>query len=321
MKPSSLCLLVILLFACSSSDEEPGTPPSGLIEDLTLTVNGIPRTYTLYVPTAQNNSPVVLLLHGKSDDAAGLLGVDPTRNSPYRLWQDIADRENLILVVPNGGTNNSGVQGWNDCRGDGSGNPGFDDSSFIAALLDEVASTYSVDANRVYVNGTSNGGHLAYRLAQEIPDRLTAIAMVIAANPGDPECVEANIPISVLIMNGTGDPIMPYTGGIMAFNRGSVLSTDESIQYWVDRNKTDPTPDFVLVDDINTDDGSYIERFHYTNGTNQTEVLLYRIISGGHTEPSIVERYNSLFLLAVGAQNGDIEMAEEIWSFFKGKSK
>ena len=145
--------------------------------------------------------------------------------------------------------------------------------------------------------------------------------MVIAANPGDSECLEANLPISVLIMNGTGDPIMPYTGGIMAFDRGSVLSTDESVQYRVNRNQNDPTPEFVLVDDINTDDGSYIERFHYKNGINQTEVLLYRIISGGHTEPSIVERYSNLFLLAVGAQNGDVEMTEEIWNFFKDKSK
>jgi len=48
---------------------------------------------------------------------------------------------------------------------------------------------------------------------------------------------------------------------------------------------------------------------------------LIEVVGGGHTEPSIAERYSNLFLLVVGNQNGDFEMAEEVWGFFSDKSK
>ena len=48
---------------------------------------------------------------------------------------------------------------------------------------------------------------------------------------------------------------------------------------------------------------------------------LYKIGGGGHTEPSIKERYSGPFELQVGLQNNDIEMADEVWQFFKDKQK
>jgi len=46
----------------------------------------------------------------------------------------------------------------------------------------------------------------------------------------------------------------------------------------------------------------------------------YEVVNGGHTEPSIQERYSNLYKLIVGNQNGDIEMAQEIWGFFRALS-
>jgi polyhydroxybutyrate depolymerase len=48
--------------------------------------------------------------------------------------------------------------------------------------------------------------------------------------------------------------------------------------------------------------------------------MLYKINNGGHAEPSQTERYGNFFLSIVGNQNGDFEMANEIWEFFKEKS-
>ena len=58
-------------------------------------------------------------------------------------------------------------------------------------------------------------------------------------------------------------------------------------------------------------------KYSYVNGVNDSEVLLYRVNNGGHTEPSIAERYANIWKLIVGNQNGDVEMAEEVWDFFK----
>ena len=123
-------------------------------------------------------------------------------------------------------------------------------------------------------------------------------------------------------MNGTADPILPYNGGQIIPNRGEVFSTDNTIDYWVNRNGTDITPEVTNLPNTNLDDNSTIEKSIYQNGTNDTEVALYKVIGGGHTAPSIQERYDSTLVpLVLGNQNGDIEMAEEIWSFFKDKTR
>ena len=66
---------------------------------------------------------------------------------------------------------------------------------------------------------------------------------------------------------------------------------------------------------------STVEKQLYTGGADGTEVALYKIIGGGHNAPSIQEQYSVLFELIVGKQNHDIEMADEVWNFFRNKSK
>ncbi len=322
MKRAYLLIPFLLLFGCSDNDDEaPTLPPFGLLKDNKIIIGNEERNFLLYVPENQENSPLVFLLHGKSDNGVDLIGAgDPERITPYKRWIALADENNLILVAPDGGTDAADVRGWNDCRGDGTGNPEFDDVAFIVGIKEKLATTYSIDNNRIYANGTSNGGHLAIRLTQEASEEFTAVAAVIAAMPAASECGTSSKPISVLFMNGTEDPILPYSGGDMAFDRGSVASTEGSVAYWIDRNQTDTDATYTAFEDLDPNDGSTAEKFLYKNGLNNTEVVLYRINNGGHTEPSISERYRNIFTLVVGSQNGDIEMADEIWFFFKDKS-
>lgn len=100
-----------------------------------------------------------------------------------------------------------------------------------------------------------------------------------------------------------------------------VKSTDESIRYWVERNQTDSQPIVEILEDIDPNDGSTVEKFIYDNGANNSQVVLYKVIGGGHTEPSLIEKYSQLYLNVVGGQNHDIEMAAEVWKFFEDKSK
>jgi poly(3-hydroxybutyrate) depolymerase len=47
---------------------------------------------------------------------------------------------------------------------------------------------------------------------------------------------------------------------------------------------------------------------------------LYEVFGGGHVEPSIREHYSAIAELYLGRQNHDIEMALEIWNFFKDQT-
>jgi len=171
------------------------------------------------------------------------------------------------------------------------------------------------------VTGTSNGGHFSIRLAEELSDKITAFAAMVASNSVNSVCTTSTTGVSALFMNGTDDPILPYEGGEMPSNRGEVYSTEDSVAYWVNKNATDTVPEITNLNNANTNDGSTVTKYLYGNGQNGTEVALYEIDNGGHTEPSIAERYSNIYLLLVGNQNGDIEMANEVWDFFKTKSK
>jgi len=115
-------------------------------------------------------------------------------------------------------------------------------------------------------------------------------------------------------MNGTADPLVPYLGGIT--ENGSVISTDSSIAYWVKRNGTETSP---IITECPQKSSSKVIAYRYPHGIQDTEVMLYKVEGGGHIEPSRRERYSFLWTAFAGTQNGDIESAEEIWAFFKGK--
>lgn len=313
--------LIVLTIGCNKEDDSyPPLPgEQGWHKNQTIDVSGTSRNFHLYLPENVENAPIVILLHGNRSDNDELMGFTRVK-APYQTWEDIAKQENIILVAPNGTNSSNDHRGWNDCRSDVTGNPEANDVLFIDNLIDFVMNEHKADSSKVFAVGTSNGGHMAMRLAQEIPNKLRAFAAIVASSPVNSQCTISTLPISALFMNGTDDPINPYEGGQMASNRGEVLSAEETIAYWVNRNQTDTTPTTTDLADMNTSDKSTLKKYLYMNGINNTEVAFYEVVGGGHTEPSIAQRYGGLFKdLVVGEQNGDVEMSNEVWNFFESK--
>ncbi|MGI9551635.1 MAG: alpha/beta hydrolase family esterase [Aurantibacter sp.] len=314
-------LLIGLFMSCSKSDDAVAAN-MGLFTKETIMVNGSARTYDYYVPDGLSSaSPMIFLLHGggsSSDDLTGESGL----KAPYSIWMDIADDEKFIVVFPNGEINPLGGQGWNDCRADATTNPSVDDVGFIDTLIDHFINSLSVDPNRIYASGTSNGGHMSLRLALELSDKIAAVAPVVASMPAM-SCSAPADPISILFMNGTQDPLLPYNGGEVAPSiggRGTVLSAQESVDFWVNFNQIDPIPVELSFQDTNTMDNSTVKKITYSGGLEGTQVVLYEVLGGGHVEPSLAEQYSAVLEMVLGYQNHEIEMAAEIWEFFKNKT-
>lgn len=314
-------LLLVVAFAIFAGACSRGSTPRGLITDQTIDIDGVTRVYDLHVPAAQDGHPdqlpVVVLLHANRSSRDDITGRSRT-TSPYARWLDLADIEGAILLIPQGVEGPEGHTGWNDCRRDGVGNPTTNDVSFILSAIDEVAEDHDVDHDRVFATGTSNGGHMAIRLAEEAPERFAGIAVIAAGMPANSQCTSADQPMSVLFMVGTEDPIAPFEGGEMASDRGAILSAADSTSYWLDRNGVPNTPSVTAFADLEPDDGSTVERFDYPEGRDGTRVRIYRLNGGGHAEPSVAAQYRRIFERVVGRQNHDIEMAPEVWSFFNG---
>ena len=165
---------------------------------------------------------------------------------------------------------------------------------------------------------------MSYRLACELSHKITAIAPVDGNIPHLflYEC-SPGIPVSVLAINNVNDPLVPYEGGniyssIRKLNLGRVLSVDESIMFWVGRNKCSADPEVTEVPDADPKDGTRVMIKEYLNGTDSTEVILYSIDGGGHTWPG---GFQYLPAWLIGKTSRDFNASEAIWSFFMKHSR
>ncbi len=286
-----------------------------------LVSGGIKRTYDLYVPHAKPHGkrPLVLVIHGHTGSAQKIIN----EHNPNRAWLDVAQRENFIVVIPNGLVGPDGFTGWNDCRKDNTTNTNVDDLGFIKLLIQTLVQEQEVDPARVYVTGTSNGGHLSLRLAMEAPELIAAAAPVVASMPAINECTPSQKPVPVLFINGTEDPLLPFEGGQVGKktkteNRGTVMSVEDSISWWVENNGADVKSSVSAFADRDPKDGSTAEKYSYSGSS---PVALIKVKGAGHTEPSLSYHYRALFRFIVDGQNRDFETAEEVWAFFKDKAR
>lgn len=278
-----------------------------------IEVGGLRRTYFLHVPPGlPPDRPVALVLafHGGDllhSDAAGarmerLTGLDA-----------LADREGFLVAYPNGTHGN-----WNDGRDpsvSAAHREGVDDVGFVSALIDDVAARFPVDLKRVYATGISNGAIFSHALAARLARRIAAIAPVAGgiAEPFD-RAFHPERPVSVLIVQGTADPLVPFHGGAVAGGRrGRIVDTDRAVEMWsaVDA-PSGPLRREVLARPV-ASDGCTVLETRWTGGRSGTEIALVTLKGGGHTWPG-GPQYLPRSL--IGKACSEIDASELIWRFF-----
>lgn len=272
-----------------------------------LLSDGRKRTFLLHVPRGWNRqqpAPLVIVLHGG--------GGNGRKAAALTRFSLVADRHGFVVAFPDG------INGhWNDGRNVQSfksHRENIDDVGFIRLLIERLAQQLNLDSTRVYVTGMSNGAMMCYRLGCDLSDRLAAIAPVCGAVAVDlPDSCSQGLPISVLAINSTEDPFVPWQGGGVGIlnKRGSVLSVPASIRFWVERNGCTSEPETTRLPQKDPKQGTSTVREVYTGGHDQTEVIAYRVEGGGHTWPGGSER-----TARFGKQSRDIDASETIWEFF-----
>lgn len=270
-----------------------------------LEVDGFNRRYLLRTPSSYDGSqelPLVIAMHGRLGNARSM-----ARSSGF---DELMDQAGFIAVYPDGYR-----RSWADGRGGGPADEaGVDDVAFFDALLEAVVDEVRVDPTRVYLAGISNGGMMAQLLACERTESLTAVASIIASMP---EVVHGGCtpraPVSMLLMNGTEDPLVPYEGGAVdSDNQGVVLSTDATIAYWVEHDGCGGDPEEWDLDEA--DDGTAIHHQRWAGCQAGTAVELYQIIGGGHTWPGGPQYAKED---RIGTVSQELVAAETIWTFFE----
>ena len=310
-----LAVVVVLLPACGGGrlfrrghDTE---RPSAGDDRRTLDLGGETRWYVLHVPESASKGrgtvPLVLMLHGGGGRA--------DRIDEQTGWADLADREGFVVAFPQ-----AVERRWNDGRADAS-SPSYemdvDDVAFLSAVIDDVGTQVPLDRRRVYSAGISNGAFMSARLACALSRRVAAVATVAAKIA--PELLgscKPSRPVSVVSLNGTGDPVVPYEGGRIALGRterGDTTGVAEATAFWARTDGCDPQPEVTDLADNDPDDGSTATRETYTDCRDATAVVLYRVEGGGHTWPGGRQYLSER---VVGPVNRDVDATRVIWDFF-----
>ena len=262
--------------------------------DGSITFAGIQRDYILYVPeiyTPGEAVPLILNFHGYTSNAFEQLN--------YGDFRPIADTAGFIVVHPMGTVDLLGNTHWNV----GWGTSSVDDLGFTAALIDSLSAEFSINQDRIYSTGMSNGGFMSYHLACELSERIAAIASVTGTmNVNQPATCSPGHPMPVMEIHGTADATVPYTGNFL------FGTTPAAVAYWVNYNNCEPTPSITAIPDTDGGDGCTAEHQVYTGGNNGSTVEHFKIINGEHTWPG--SAFGGL------GTNQDIDACNEIWRFF-----
>jgi polyhydroxybutyrate depolymerase len=276
------------------------------------------RRYLVAAPRGQapGKRALVVVLHGAGASAEQVLGM-AFPPSPLSVWLEIGEREQLVVAAPD-----AGKGGWSDCFASAARVARKDDAGFIGALIDRLVSDHDADPDRVYLIGVSRGGLMAYRVAIEIPHKLAAFSTVLACMPPPGRLRMPQVPLPALIFGATADPFMPYRGGKYFYTLGfldPVSSIEDSVNIWRELGGLHDPPRVEAIARRDGRDKTSATCFMWGADPKELQVGLYRIERGGHAEPSRLKRYPGFLNKLAGLQNGDVEVAEAAWQFFKDK--
>ena len=265
------------------------------IENGSFEFEGTTRDYIVFLPqNFEPNMPVVFNLHG------GLAGYQAEWQMNYTMMNVVADTSGFIVVYPY-----SIVPYWNVNVFDPN-EPDVNDIGFISTLIDTIQAKYDVDMNRIYCCGGFLGSTMTQHLLCTIGHRIAAGAGVVAPMG---EYTAANCtpirPFPIMMCYGTEDPELSWEG-----SRTGFMAPEDNLEFWVQNNKCVSSPDTVLLPNINLADDSYVGKIIYTNCEDESIILFYKVIGGGHSWPGACCNY---FL----PTNRDINASVEIWNFVK----
>ena len=226
--------------------------------------NGVNREYVLYIPNSYDGTssvPLMLNFHGFGGSASDYMQEADMRS--------LAEADTFILIYPQGSCLD-GLSHWNACPLGGDNKSDADDFGFVEAIINEISSQYNVDMERIYAAGYSNGGMMAYGLANYKSNLVAAVASVSGVML---ECTgSTSHPMPVVHLHGTSDGVLPYNGS------SDWNSAQSTLDYWINFNNTITTPT-VSIDDSG---GMSIEHYVYDQGDSSVSVEHYKFIGGDH---------------------------------------
>ncbi len=281
----------------------------------TVTVDGRNRTYTVVgQQDPGRRRDLVLVFHGSRQDGA------THREFTGGSFDTLADSGAAVVAYLDGYQDN-----WNDARRESyfpARLENVDDVGFTRAVVQDLQVSHHTDPARVFVVGYSNGGQMVMRLVHEVPGLLAGAAVLSATMPTPESFVVPGgtsevVPMPVLLVHGTKDPIVPYQGGSMSWWArrafkvgGTTLSMPATAEYFARRNGIGTAPRTTRSQPAAASGRTWVEQVDHEE-PGRHPVRLLTVHGGGHTIPGPGK---APFVL--GRTNHDVSAAAAVAEFF-----
>jgi polyhydroxybutyrate depolymerase len=261
----------------------------------TIDVNGVKRSYILYLPkvyTGAQKVPLLFCFHGYNMQASAQMA--------YGDFRKVADTANFILVYPQGSLMNN-ITHWN--VGGWTLGSTANDIGFTRAMIDTLKTFYQIDTTRIYSTGFSNGGFFSFELACQMGEKIAAIGSVCGSmTPETYANCNPNHPMPTIQIHGTADPVIRYMGESFS------LPIDSTLAYWNNINQTSRSVIIDSLPDTNLADACKVKTILNDSGLFCNALLHYKIINGKHTWPGTAGS-------AGAGTNQDFNASQAIWNF------
>lgn len=273
------------------------TPASAAVENyqtpgdhiVRITVDGTERMFILHVPPGYQSgvpTPLVLNVHAYSSTAMG-------QERLSRMFAK-ADEEGFIVVNP------QALGEPTVWQGAAYGPPGQADMDYFEEMFTFLQRELSIEPDRIYATGMSNGATMVNRLGCDMSAIFAAIAPVSGAHALYDLC-RLDRPVSVLVLHGTEDSTIPYHG-----DDTGIPSVHSWVEAWAKRNSCALGPSV-------SHPHSTVTQETWENCRGDVVVSLYSIKGGRHDWPG------SGFGPGPWPEGmaPDIYANDVIWDFFK----
>jgi polyhydroxybutyrate depolymerase len=279
----------------------------------TMRFDGIERTYLVHVPLKYDGKtrvPVVIMLHG--------FGGNSKNGLEQGKWVEKSEQEGFLAIGLDGTLKHptqresflNNPRSWNSGGLTNNSENMADDVGFINAAIDQVGADFSVDTNRIYVTGFSNGAAMTFRVGVELSDRIAAIAPV--ANSLLTNSDRLKYPVALLMIWGTADPLNPIDGGQVR-RAGKISFRPSAIDSWKKWGQLlhcSLTPQTIQT----IYDRNGVKGQKFISCEANSEAAFYTIDGMGHNWPG---GRNVLPERIVGKKSNAIDATDLIWEFFK----
>ncbi|WP_243555726.1 extracellular catalytic domain type 1 short-chain-length polyhydroxyalkanoate depolymerase [Priestia megaterium] len=256
------------------------------------------RTYKLYVPSSYQGGgalPLVVMLHGCTQD--------PDQFAAGTQMNALAETEKFLVLYPEqpSSANSNKCWNWFDTahQSRGSGEP-----ALIVGMVNQIKSSYSIDADQVFVGGLSAGAAMSVIMGATYPDIFAAISVgagleykaatsvtgaYTAMSSGGPNPIqqgdlaylamgEHKRVVPVILFHGTAD----YT--VAPINAHQILSqwaqTNDRASDGLDNNNIDDTADQTVTGTVSG--GRSYTQYIYKDTVGKTVMEKYMIEGMGH---------------------------------------